>query len=64
MSNQFENYKDPDFGEIYNGKLSSSQCAIEGFCSVDPIVYSLLEVLLYELKQLTYYYVKMQELVL
>ena len=62
MSNQFENYKDPDFGGIYNGKLSSSQCAIEGFCSVDPIVYSLLEVLLYELKQLTYYYVKMQEL--
>ena len=62
MSNQFENYKDPDFGGIYNGKLSSSQCAIEGFCSVDPIVYSLLEVLLYELKLLTYYYVKMQEL--
>ena len=65
MSNQFANHEnnpDKNFPEVYNEKSPSSQCAIEGFCSIDPIVYSLLEVLLYELKQLTYYYIKMQEL--
>lgn len=41
---------------IYN------DCAIDGYCSLDPVIYSLMEVLLYELKQITYYYIKMQEL--
>ena len=39
-----------------------NDCAVHGSCSVDPLVYSLSEVLLYELKQITYYIVKMQEL--
>ena len=39
-----------------------NDCAVQGSCSVDPLVYSLIEVLLYELKQITYYVVKMQEL--
>lgn len=49
--------------QLYNESTNyNNECAIEGFCSVDPIVYSLMEVLLYELKQITYYYIKMQEL--
>ena len=51
-----------NFEKNYAHKSPFNECAIEGFCSIDPIVYSLMEVLLYELKQLTYYYVKMQEL--
>lgn len=65
MSNQFINYgKDFDnsFNEGHFENFSYDECATEGFCSMDPIVYSLLELLLYELKQLTYYYIKMQEL--
>lgn len=50
----FNYYADENIG--YN------DCAIEGNCSMDPVVYSLIEVLLYELKQITYYVVKMQEL--
>lgn len=59
MFNQFTN---SNFGQNYGEKMGSNDCAIEGYCSIDPIVYSLMEVLLYELKQLTYYYIKMQEL--
>lgn len=51
-----------NFEKNYAHKSPFNECAIEGFCSIDPIVYSLMEILLYELKQLTYYYVKMQEL--
>lgn len=39
-----------------------NDCAIQGNCSIDPVMYSLMEVLLYELKQITYYIVKMMEL--
>ena len=42
--------------------MSYNDCAVQGSCSVDPLVYSLIEVLLYELKQVTYYLLKMQEL--
>ena len=42
--------------------MSYNDCAVDGYCSIDPIMYSLMEVLLYELKQITYYYIKMQEL--
>ena len=56
----FNKYSDKNFWTGDN--MSYNDCAIEGFCSIDPIVYSLMEVLLYELKQLTYYYIKMQEL--
>ena len=65
MSNQFINYGknfDNSFNDGHFENISSDECAIEGFCSMDPIVYSLIELLLYELKQLTYYYIKMQEL--
>lgn len=65
MFNQFINYgKNPNdgFGDKYGENAGFNECAVEGYCSVDPIVYSLMEVLLYELKQLTYYYIKMQEL--
>lgn len=66
MANQFPNKKqssDPNFWQTYSDSTNyNNECAIEGFCSIDPIVYSLMEVLLYELKQITYYYVKMQEL--
>ena len=51
-----------DFDRNYGEKLGYNDCAIDGYCSIDPIVYSLMEVLLYELKQITYYYIKMQEL--
>lgn len=65
MFNQFINYgKNPGdgFGDNYGEKAGFNECAVDGYCSVDPVVYSLMEVLLYELKQLTYYYIKMQEL--
>lgn len=65
MFNQFINYgENPNdgFGDKYGENAGFNECAVEGYCSVDPIVYSLMEVLLYELKQLTYYYIKMQEL--
>ena len=52
----FDNFLDDSYGKVYNN------CAVDGYCSVDPIIYSLMEVLLYELKQITYYYIKMQEL--
>lgn len=42
--------------------MNYNDCSIEGYCSIDPIVYSLMEVMLYELKQISYYYLKMQEL--
>ena len=49
--------------QTYSDSINyNNECAIDGFCSIDPIVYSLMEILLYELKQITYYYVKMQEL--
>lgn len=47
-----------DYGE----NMSYNDCAVDGYCSIDPIMYSLMEVLLYELKQITYYIIKMQEL--
>lgn len=43
-------------------EFKNNDCAVDGYCSLDPIIYSLMEVLLYELKQITYYYIKMQEL--
>ena len=58
----FGKYYNDEFNENYIGKATLNECAVDGFCSIDPIVYSLLEVLLYELKQLTYYYIKMREL--
>lgn len=65
MNDDFKNYEKKyfdDFSENYGEKISLNECAVKGYCSVDPIIYSLLEVLLYELKQLTYYYIKMREL--
>lgn len=65
MFNQFINYGEnpnENFGKNYGEKFSSNECSIDGYCSADPIVYALMEVLFYEIKQLTYYYVKMQEL--
>ena len=58
----FNQFFEKDSGTDNKNNLSYNDCAIDGFCSVDPIVYSLMEVLLYELKQITYYYIKMQEL--
>lgn len=58
----FNKTNDENFGENYGKNKGFNECAIEGYCSVDPILYSLMEVLLYELKQLTYYYIKMQEI--
>lgn len=54
-----------DYENEYSGNMfsvPSNDCAIDGYCSMDPIIYSLMEVLLYELKQITYYYIKMREL--
>jgi len=48
--------------DYYSEMFNYSDCSIDGYCSLDPIIYSLMEVMLYELKQLTYYYIKMQEL--
>lgn len=61
MFNEFSNQ---NFQEStgYGMPMSYNNCAIDGNCSIDPIIYSLMEVLLYELKQMTYYYLKMQEL--
>ncbi len=50
------------FNYFTGDKMRYNDCAVQGSCSVDPLVYSLIEVLLYELKQITYYVVKMQEL--
>lgn len=50
------------FNYFTGDKMRYNDCAVQGSCSVDPLVYSLSEVLLYELKQITYYIVKMQEL--
>ena len=58
MENDFGNQHKESFFEEYNERTNLNECTIKGFCSVDPIIYSLLEVLLYELKQLTYYYIK------
>lgn len=58
----FNKFSEQNFGLNYGDNMSYNDCAIEGFCSADPIVYSLMEVWLYELKQITYYYIKMQEL--
>ena len=58
----FNKFSDKNFWTDYGDNMSYNDCAIDGFCSIDPIVYSLMEVLLYELKQITYYYTKMQEL--
>lgn len=59
MLKDSENEKYP---QNYGDNMSYNDCAIDGYCSIDPIVYSLMEVLLYELKQITYYYIKMREL--
>lgn len=59
MFNQFTNSQ---FGSNSGDNMNYNDCSIEGYCSIDPIVYSLMEVMLYELKQVTYYYLKMQEL--
>lgn len=58
----FNSFSNSQPGQNYNESYAGNDCTIDGFCSIDPIVYSLMEVLLYELKQITYYYVKMQEL--
>lgn len=58
----FNKTNDENFGENYGKNAGFNECAIDGYCSIDPILYSLMEVLLYELKQLTYYYIKMQEI--
>lgn len=58
ISANFDKFLDGGYGE----NRAYNDCAIDGYCSVDPIIYSLMEVLLYELKQITYYYIKMQEL--
>ena len=59
----FNKTNDENFGENYGKNAGFNECAIDGYCSIDPILYSLMEVLLYELKQLTYYYIKMQEII-
>lgn len=48
--------------DAYGKTRMHNDCSIDGYCGLDPIVYSLMEVMLYELKQITYYYIKMQEL--
>lgn len=50
------------FNYYADENMGYKDCAIEGNCSIDPVTYSLMEVLLYELKQITYYMVKMMEL--
>lgn len=50
------------FNEFNYENFGYNDCAIDGHCSIDPVIYSLMEVLLYELKQLTYYYIKIREL--
>lgn len=62
LPQKFDNSFDKYFSGNYNDNLGYNDCATEGYCSLDPIIYSLMEVMLYELKQLTYYYIKMQEL--
>ena len=54
----FDGYLEDTYGKT----RLHNDCSIEGYCGLDPIVYSLMEVMLYELKQITYYYIKMQEL--
>ncbi len=58
----FDKFFEKNSGLESGSNMSYKDCAIEGFCSLDPIVYSLMEVWLYELKQITYYYIKMREL--
>lgn len=58
----FNETNDEIFGENYGINAGFNECSIDGYCSIDPILHSLMEVLLYELKQLTYYYIKMQEI--
>lgn len=62
LPQSFDETFDKYFSGNYNDNLGHNDCAIDGYCSLDPIIYSLMEVMLYELKQLTYYYIKMQEL--
>lgn len=62
LPQQFDENFDKYFSGNYNENTGYNDCAIDGYCSLDPIIYSLMEVMLYELKQLTYYYIKMQEL--
>ena len=50
------------FNYYADENVGFNNCAIQGNCSIDPILYSLMEVLLYELKQVTYYMVKLMEL--
>lgn len=50
------------FNYYADENIGFNDCAIEGNCSIDPVMYSLMEILLYELKQITYYVVKMLEL--
>lgn len=58
----FKDSNNEKFWQNYGDNMSYNDCAVDGYCSIDPIVYSLMEVLLYELKQITYYYIKMREL--
>lgn len=58
----FKDSHNEKFWQNYGDNMSYNDCAVDGYCSIDPIVYSLMEVLLYELKQITYYYIKMREL--
>ena len=62
LPQSFDETFDKYFSGNYSDNLGHNDCAIDGYCSLDPIIYSLMEVMLYELKQLTYYYIKMQEL--
>ena len=50
------------FNYYADENIGFNDCAIQGNCSIDPVLYSLMEVLLYELKQITYYMVKLMEL--
>lgn len=50
------------FNYYADENIGFNDCAIQGNCSIDPVMYSLMEVLLYELKQITYYVVKLMEL--
>ena len=44
----FNSFSNQNFGQNFNEGFTGNDCTIEGFCSVDPIVHSLLEVLLYD----------------
>lgn len=62
LPQDFDKSLDNSLNFYGSDKYVYNDCANDGYCSLDPIMYSLMEVLLYELKQLTYYYIKMQDL--